>query len=130
MGVTYLWDTNTAIYYLQKQFPTSAEKFIDSILITTPPVLSAVTEIELLSWKTDQQSDLDILQSFINDSIIIEIDAAVKIKTAETRKSYKIKLADAIIAASALLNNHTLLTRNTSDFQAIQELKIINPWDV
>ena len=33
MGLKYLWDTNTAIYYLQQQFPPSAEKFIDETLL-------------------------------------------------------------------------------------------------
>jgi hypothetical protein len=32
MGMKYLWDTNTAIYYLQQQFSLSAEKFIDDLL--------------------------------------------------------------------------------------------------
>ncbi len=35
MGMKYLWDTNTVIYYLQKQFPPSAEKFIDDTLEVT-----------------------------------------------------------------------------------------------
>jgi hypothetical protein len=48
MGIKYLWDTNTAIYYLQQQFPTSAEKFIDDLLKEESPVISAITEIELL----------------------------------------------------------------------------------
>lgn len=32
MGISYLWDTNIVIYYLQQQLPESAEKFIDNIL--------------------------------------------------------------------------------------------------
>lgn len=48
MGINYLWDTNTVIYYLQQQFPLSAEKFIDDMLLTEQPVISAITEIELL----------------------------------------------------------------------------------
>jgi hypothetical protein len=32
MGVNFLWDTNTVIYYLQQQFPLNAEKFIDEIV--------------------------------------------------------------------------------------------------
>lgn len=52
MGIKYLWDTNTAIYYLQQQFPPGAEKFIDDLLMDEQPVISAITEIELLCWKT------------------------------------------------------------------------------
>jgi hypothetical protein len=52
MGIKYLWDTNTAIYYLQQEFPPNAEKFIDDLIIDEQPVISAITEIELLCWKT------------------------------------------------------------------------------
>ena len=41
MGVNYLWDTNTVVYYLQQQFPSHAEKFIDDILVNDQPSISA-----------------------------------------------------------------------------------------
>jgi len=47
----------------------------------------------------------------------------------DIRKQYKIKLPDAIIAATARIYNLTLLTRNTKDFQEISGLLTINPWD-
>ena len=50
MGLSYIWDTNTAIYYLQQQFPPVAEKFIDDLLKESQPAISAITEIELLCW--------------------------------------------------------------------------------
>lgn len=45
------------------------------------------------------------------------------------RRQYKIKLPDAIIAATALVHNLILVTRNTSDFKNIPELQLINPWE-
>jgi predicted nucleic acid-binding protein len=94
MGITHLWDTNTVIYYLQQQFPPHAEVFIDQLITQSNPAVSAITEIELLSWKT-----------------------------------YSIKLADAVIAATALVFDLTLVTRNTEDFTRIDKLKLINPWN-
>jgi predicted nucleic acid-binding protein len=38
------------------------------------------------------------------------------------------KVADAIIAATALVFDFTLITRNTEDFKGIAGLKISNPW--
>jgi len=103
MGMKYIWDTNIVIYYLQKQFSSSAEKFIDNTLEKTRPVISAITEIELLCWKTATKKDLEVLHSFINDVLIIELEYSIKMKTAEIRKKQNIKLPDAIIAATALV---------------------------
>ncbi len=129
MGLKHLWDTNTAIYYLQQQFPPTAEQFMDALLQYEPPVISAITEIELLCWKTATEKDLDVLHDFIRDAFVIELEPPIKQKTAELRKGYKIKLPDAIIAATALVYDLTLLSRNTADFGGIDGLKIINPWD-
>lgn len=127
MGIKYLWDTNTAIYYLQQQFPPSAEKFIDDSLNDAGLAISVITEIELLCWKTPTERDLEVLHDFIEDALVFELEQGIKLKTAEIRKAHKIKLPDAIIAASALTYDLTLLTRNVGDFKNIDGLNLINP---
>ncbi|MCB9202822.1 MAG: type II toxin-antitoxin system VapC family toxin [Flavobacteriales bacterium] len=130
MGINYLWDTNTVIYFLQKQFPADAEAFVDSTLQDSPPAISAITEIELLCWKTNNQNDLDVLHQFIEEATIFELEKNIKRKTAEIRKTHRIKLPDAIIAATALIYDLTLITRNTKDFTTIDKLKIANPFEM
>ncbi|MEP7111229.1 MAG: type II toxin-antitoxin system VapC family toxin [Ferruginibacter sp.] len=129
MGIKYLWDTNTAIYFLQQQFPRGAEKFIDDLVKDEQPVISAITEIELLCWKTATEKDLEVLHNFINDALVIESGQPIKLKTADIRKTHKIKLPDAIIGATALVYDLTLLSRNVSDFSNINGIKIINSWN-
>jgi len=130
MGVRYLWDTNTAIYYLQQQFPAAAEKFIDNLLSESQPAISAITEIELLCWKTTTENDIHVLHNFIDDIMIIELERPIKLKTADIRKHHKIKLPDAIIAATSIIYELALITRNTKDFTNIEGLTTINPWKV
>lgn len=130
MGIKYLWDTNTVIYYLQQQFAPAGEKFIDNSLNEFQPCISAITEIELLCWKTDNEKDLKVLHDFINDALVIELERPIKLKTAEIRKQYKIKLPDAIIAATAVTHDLTLLSRNVDDFKNIQDLQMINPYNL
>ncbi len=48
----------------------------------------------------------------------------------EIRRKYKIKLPDAIVAATSLCNHLTLTTRNTKDFERIEELEVINLHEV
>jgi predicted nucleic acid-binding protein len=128
MGIKYLWDSNTAIYFLQKQFPPANEKLLEDLLAESLPAISAITEIELLCWKTTSDTDLRLLADFIDDVTIIELENPIKLKTAEIRKINRIKLPDAIIAATALIHNLTFITRNVKDFDNIRGLKVINPW--
>lgn len=130
MGIKYIWDTNTVIYYLQQQYPPPAEKFIDKLVIEAPPVISAITEIELLCWKSATENDIKVLRSFIEDVLVIELEQTIKYKTAEIRKKYNIKLPDAIIAGTALVYELSLISRNTKDFKNIGGLNLINPWDI
>jgi hypothetical protein len=49
------------------------------------------------------------------------IDATIKL-----RKQKKVKLPDAIIAATVLVNNFTTTSRNVKDFQDIEGLYCLN----
>jgi len=128
MGIKYIWDTNTVIYYLQQQFSPSAEKFMDNLVNEARPVISVITEIELLSWKSPTEKDVEVLQNFIKDALVIELEQSIKYKTAKKKKKHKIKLPDAIITATAMVYELTLVSRNISDFKDIDGLKLINPW--
>lgn len=128
MGINYLWDTNTVIYFLQNQFSIDAELFIDKALENSFPIISAITEIELLCWKTNNENDIKVLNDFIKQATVIELEQKIKLRTASIRKNYRIKLPDAIIAATALTHNLCLITRNIKDFEGIVDLKTINPF--
>jgi predicted nucleic acid-binding protein len=130
MGVKYLWDTNTAIYYLQQQFSLPAEKFMDEVTKESPPCISVITEIELLCWKTATPQDLAILHGFIQNAVVIELERPVKLKTADIRRNHKIKLPDAIIAATAVAYDLILITHNVADFKNIESIHVIDPFRV
>lgn len=50
------------------------------------------------------------------------------LSTIQLKRQYKIKLPNAIIAATSLNKDAVLVTRNVSDFQGIAGLKIENPF--
>lgn len=129
MGIKYLWDTNMVIYYLQQQFSSTAEKFVDELLIEYAPAFSVITEVELLCWKTSNEEDLIVLKEFISNAKVFELSHTIKLKTVDLRKFTKIKLPDAIIAATALTHGLTLLTNNVRDFKNINGLSLLNPLD-
>ena len=116
------------IYFLQQQFPPATEKFIDNVLKSSAIGISVITEIELLCWKTATEKDLDVIQRFIAEVSVFELDQEIKLITSSIRRKNKIKLPDAIIAATALRHELTLLTRNSRDFAAIAKLNLIDPF--
>lgn len=67
------------------------------------------------------------METFINYATILGLDNGVVDKTIAIRKSKKIKLPDAIIVATALVYNLTLVSRNIDDFNTIQGLNLIDP---
>ena len=51
-----------------------------------------------------------------------------KIVSSRSRQGRPITVEDAQIASIAITADLTLATRNTKDFQGLEELKIVNPW--
>ena len=94
------------------------------------PVISIVTQIEILSKKDLLETEISALKDFLKIAVIYDVNQDVAVKTIDIRLKYKIKLPDAIIAATAITQNLILISRNTSDFSKIKELEIINPHSI
>lgn len=65
----------------------------------------------------------------LNEFQNIGIDKTIEEKTIEIKKTNKIKIPDAIIAATAIIYNCTLVTRNVTDFNELTELRLFNPYN-
>lgn len=100
---------------------TLLDKIIDAI-----PKISVISQIELLSWETDNATAINV-ENFISDASIFNLTPETIISCVQLRKKRKIKIPDAIIATTALVHNCTLVTNNEKDFSNIKDLKIINP---
>jgi len=86
-------------------------------------IISFVTYIEYLGYKDISEAS----QEFISLASVIEIDKPTIDTCIMLRKEHKIKLPDAIIAATALVYDFVLISRNTSDFKHIENLHVIDP---
>ena len=72
--------------------------------------ISVITEMELLSFHGLSNEQDRWLRRFIDAIGLIDIDSNIKNRAIELRKSYRLKLPDAIIAASAIENELELVT--------------------
>lgn len=130
MGKRYLLDTNIVIYYLGGVLTQPAKQFTDEVLMHQAN-LSVIPKIELLSWIPSVQADLDSLKDFITNANVITLDDNIVSKTISIRKyNKKVKLPDAIIAATCLSLSLILISRNRTDFKDIDGLDLINPFDL
>jgi len=123
-----LIDTCAVIKFLQVSFPEKGLLLLDSILDNECQI-SFITQIELLAWKNQQESSLLVYKQFIKGSKILYINEIIINQAIEIRKKTNVKLPDAIIAATALCYNFTLISDNDKDFTKITDfgLNYLNP---
>ncbi len=127
MGKEFLIDTNAIIEFLAGNIPITGNEWMQLIIEKNLHCISVINQIELLSFNYNiPSSDLLILEEFISTCIILPLTDPVVEKTIDLRKTHKIKLPDAIIAATAIIYDLSIVTRNTSDFIKIKNLDLVN----
>jgi predicted nucleic acid-binding protein len=124
----YLIDTNIISNYFSGNFSNNAMIFIGEIIDQTP-IISVISEIEALSWINADKNKENIVREFITDSNVLNLTSEIVALTIKIRREKKTKTPDAIIAATAIANNLILLT-NDNDFNAIKNLKLLNPFSL
>lgn len=120
----YLLDTNTVIYFCNSKLPEGSKFLLTGIM----PAISVITNIELFSKSILPEKERNTLEAFVSISKVYDdINPNIVAKAINIRQQYKTKLPDAIIAATALVHNLTLITHNISDFNKIEGLRLIDP---
>ncbi|MDP9078694.1 MAG: type II toxin-antitoxin system VapC family toxin [Bacteroidota bacterium] len=126
MGQKYLIDTNVISHLFANKLPDNGKEFVTGV-INSNFIISVAVEIEVLTYH-DIPGKMPIIEEFINLAVILPLDKEVTKKAIELRRSYrKLKLGDAIIAATAVVHQLTLISNNVKDFINIKGLKVINP---
>ena len=128
MGKGYLIDTNILIYYLADAIPKEEINRVEEILKTSFNI-SIITKIEFLGWRGHTEEGFKKAKEFISFARVIPLEDEIANLTMDLRRKYKIKLPDAIIAATALYYDLILVTRNEKDFEGIKGLEIYNPFE-
>ena len=102
-GNNILLDTNAIIYFLNGNFLLNNEYNIFT---------SIISEIELLCYPKITLEEENIIKDFLNNINIINLDSYIKHETIAIKREISIKLPDAIILATAKVNNLILLTQD------------------
>lgn len=121
----YLIDNNAISNYFSVLFTEKGMSFMAEVFDQTP-IISVITEIEALSWINPDKSKEQIVKAFVQDATILALTPEVVTQSISIRRSKKIKTPDAIMAATAIVHNLTLITSD-SDFKNIDHLQVIDP---
>ena len=125
----YLIDTNIGIDYLGESIPENGMAFMDDV-IDQEYNISVISRIELYAYSKLTDKDKETLDIFTRKASVLNINDDIIEQTIELRKKFKTKLPDAIIAATALVYDLSLITHNTKDFLNIEELKVFDPYNM
>ena len=125
MGSQYLLDTNAVIDFAANRLPLSSAQKLSEI-VDDAPVISFINKIELIAFTNVPI----VVNSFVDAAKVITINDEIINQTIEVRKRYRLKLPDAIIAATAIVNNLTLVTHNIKDFRKINGLNLIDSYQL
>ncbi|MDO5050734.1 MAG: type II toxin-antitoxin system VapC family toxin [Moraxella equi] len=125
MKTPILLDSNIIIYTTNPEYGFLFEKL-------KPYQLSAskVSVIEVLGFHQLEPIDKTEYELFFNEIQLYDIDDKIIQKATEFRQAKKMSLGDAIILATAVIYQLPLMTRNSKDFEWIDDLIIINPFNV
>jgi len=116
-GNLILVDTNVLIYLL------SGDSAIADSLQDHQIVISFITEIELQCYEMSDEV-MKRVKELLTQCIIVEINADIKTKCIEMVRLKKLKLADGIVASTAVIYDLPLITAD-KQFSRIDELNLI-----
>lgn len=134
-------DTCVISEFIVKQPNQKVVEFLDSLdtddaylsVITIGEIIKGIEKLPASRRKTELRDWLqdDLLTRFQGKILPLDTDVIVEwgMLVARTELAGKAMPAvDSLIAATALANKMTLVTRNASDFEAAG-IEIVNPWD-
>lgn len=117
-----LLDSNIVIYASQPQHLV-LRLYLDSVQRS----VSIVSYIEALGFHSLTDDAEDYITNLFRGSRILPLTDAIAQRAIALRQQRRMGLGDAIIAATALTHNLTLVTHNTEDFRWIPELELLDP---
>jgi len=122
MGIKRFWIAIYIIYLSKRQLPFSFLDRFESVYI------SVISYMEVLGYNFANSQEKDFINELISLFNVIFIDQKIANSVIDIRKKIHIKLPDAIIAATAMVDDLCLITRNVEDFKNT-ECALLNPFD-
>ena len=118
-GESLVLDTNVALYLLRGD--SSAADAIYGQRV----VISFITFMELMSKPGMTRAETKEVAAFVNEWPMIDLDARIMEEAIRLRKTYRLKIPDAIVAATALTQQLPLLTADRHFERVKDEIAVL-----
>ncbi len=119
----YLFDTNAVIYFLSGE--EKAVALVKKILEENKTIyVPTIVRLELFSKSDLTLIEQNTISDFLSFTIEISLDKTIADIASAIRRNFKTKVADSIVAASAIYTNSFLVTRNVKDFK-MKDVRVI-----
>jgi predicted nucleic acid-binding protein len=117
-----LIDSNIIIYASKPEYAN-----LRQFIAEHGPVVSAVSDVEVLGFHRLLEEEKTLLEAFFAATTILALTQAILDQAVALRQQRRMSLGDALVASTALVHNHTLVTHNVNDFRWIDGLAVFDP---
>jgi toxin FitB len=117
-----LLDSNIIIYAAQPEYSA-----LRSFIRHKASLVSIVTYIEVLGYHRLSGRERELLEEFFQATEIAPVSNAIADRAISLRQQRRMTLGDSIIAATSLEYEKPLATHNTTDFDWVADLELVEP---
>lgn len=89
--------------------------------------VSAVSYVEVLGYHQLQTQEKKFLQDFFEATSVLPITQEILDTAVKLKQKRKMTLGDGLIAATAIVHDLLLATRNLQDFVGIKSVRLLDP---
>src|SRR5687767_3712843 len=120
-----LIDSNIIIYGAKAE-----NEALRQWIAANAPAVSVVSQVEVLGYHKLTNEEKKHFEEFFAAATVLAITDRVVEQAIRLRQSRKMSLGDSLVAGAALTAKRALATVNTKDFNWIDGLTVLNPFDV
>jgi predicted nucleic acid-binding protein len=117
-------DSNILIYSIA---PDGSK--LDPFVRDPAAAVSVLTFVEVLGFHRLNPNDRTALEDLLAEIPLYAVTPPILDMAVRLRRQRRMGLADAVIAATALVHDRPLVTRNSADFDWIPGLKLVDPFE-
>lgn len=120
----FILDTNILIYYISGE-KKAGDFILGALANNTDLAVAAISVLEFMSYGEIAVKDKETFLLLMEQVSVVSLDFDQALLAAKIRLNYKLRLADSAIAASAMVNDAILVSRDQG-FNKIKEIEVMD----